>query len=160
MLKKRVSNQAGSDDINFRPGETPLLIRRADRHRQFNPSLNRDEDTSFFEIELVKPIKGFYNWVVFEDHTAIEDAPNNYIIATNSTIVKLRPVDHAQLKEDEKFQFLPEHQPLLANWVAGAENKHVRFELMQPRNGIRNWFAFSEHIEVHGQPIMSPTPAS
>lgn len=147
VIKQHTGREPGFESFNLKPEDLPLLVQRME--------LDPERD-NFYKIELVVPQNGLFSWFAFAQHVEKQDAPNNWVISTASTVVKRRPVDSEQLKDNEKFNLLIGAQPLLANWVRQTGN-YIEVELTEPHNGFRNWFVFSEHVEVAGKPLLVST---
>lgn len=133
-----------SNKFNLKATDTPLLV---------NQIVKDAEYPNFYKLTLIEPIKGFYDWYAFVEHVEIMDPPSNWIVAKDPTVIKQRPAN--SLDDDEKFNFPIKSQPLLANWVR-LEGNYYEFELAEPVNGVRNWFAFAAHVEVEGKPLLVP----
>lgn len=150
VIKRYPGREPGFESFNLSPKDVPLLVRRM----EIDP-----ENTSFYKIELREPIKGLFNWFAFAEHVIKRDAPDNWILATDPTAVKRRPVGSDQLKDEEKFNMPAKAQPLLANWVR-QEGNHFEFELIEDYKaiesykGVSNWFIFVNHAEVEGKPLL------
>jgi murein DD-endopeptidase MepM/ murein hydrolase activator NlpD len=68
-------------------------------------------------------------------------------LAIELTIIKQEPVQSFELPEEDKISvsqgaFLP------AKWVQESENNHWEIELINPINGLYNWFLFQPHFAV------------
>ena len=75
---------------------------------------------------------------------------NYAIYAKQATVVKNLPAQSAEITDPQaKFEFAPntEAEPLLANWVED-QGDHWKFELVTPKNGKHNWYAFKAHVEI------------
>ncbi|MEL7141444.1 MAG: hypothetical protein AAGL08_04405 [Cyanobacteria bacterium J06573_11] len=146
---KRFPGQNANDvhpdhKFNLKSTDNPLLIKQIATDTEFS---------NFYKLSLREPIKGFYDWYAFIEHVEILEPPSNWIVAKDPTVIKQRPTDI--LDDDEKFNFPIKSQPLLANWVQ-LEGNYYKFELTEPVNGVRNWFAFAAHVEVEGKPLLVP----
>ena len=61
------------DDRNFnlKPEDLPLLVNRMDFQ----------EENGHYEIELMVPKRGFFNWYVFAEHVEQTEPPEYYLLA-------------------------------------------------------------------------------
>lgn len=146
---KRYPGQNANDvrpdyKFNLKSTDIPLLVNQIGEDAEFS---------NFYKLTLIEPLKGFYDWYAFIEHVEILEPPNNWILAKDPTVIKQRPVNN--LGDNEKFNFPIKSQPLLANWVK-LEDNYYKFELTEPVNGVRNWFAFADHVEVEGKPLLVP----
>jgi hypothetical protein len=130
--------------FNLKPQDLPLLARSIAKD-EFNPS--------FYKVQLKEPINGFYEWYAFIDHVEQRNPPNNWIVTTESTKIKRKPISSDELEDSDKFVMPFQAQPLLANWVKDR-GTHYEFELLTPHNEISNWFAFKKHVKVEGSPLL------
>jgi hypothetical protein len=138
------ANLPESHKFNLKPQDLSLLV----------SSMQRDAlHPSYWKVQLKEPINGFYEWFAFADHVEQRNPPNNWIATTESTKIKRKPTSADKLKDSDKFDMPFQAQPLLANWVKDG-GTHYEFELLTPYNGISNWFAFKDHVEVGGKSLL------
>lgn len=137
---KRYPSVESFDDrsFNLKPEDLPLLVNRMDFQ----------EENGHYETELMVPKRGFFNWYVFAEHVEQTEPPEYYLLAEEWTVVKQRIAPAQSLGAEEKFNFVPKQdQPLQANWIKDAPDKHYEISLIEPVNGVHNWFVFSEHVK-------------
>ncbi len=70
----------------------------------------------------------------------------SHIKIAQETCLKRSPKQATELPSDDKI-FLKVEQVLEVNWWK-QEDDHVLFELKVPENGIFNWYAHTQHIQV------------
>lgn len=68
-------------------------------------------------------------------------------LTTESTVIKRNPVQSSELSEGEKIS-VSEGAFLPAEWVQDDGNNHWKVGLINPINGLYNWFLFQSHFAV------------